>query len=107
MVAHEPPTEAVIDQPSVAVRAGEAISAIAAERERRKAAPVEEQQRLLAALDRDLHRLRQPRRDEAAARRTFALEVDGFDAGEMLPAEALRQMQPLVAAASHVDLGLD
>ena len=107
MMADEPPPEAMIDQPGVAVRAGEPMAAAAAERERRKAAAVEEQQRLLAALDRGLHRFREPRRDEAAARRALALQVDRLDAGQMLAAEALRQVQPLVAAAPRIDLGLD
>ena len=85
----------MIHQPGVAVRAGEPVAAAAAERERRKAAAVEEQQRLLAALDRGLHRLRQPRRDEAPARRTFAPQIDRLDAGQMLAAEALRQLTRL------------
>ena len=93
MVADEPAPEAVIDQPGVAVRAGEAEAAGAAQRERRIAAAVEEQQRLLAALDRGLHRLGEPRRDEAPARRAFAREIDRLDHRQMLAAEALRQMQ--------------
>ena len=54
VMADQPPPEAMIDQPGVAVRAGEPVAAAAAERERRIAAAVEEQQRLLAALDRGL-----------------------------------------------------
>ena len=106
-MAHQPPPEAVIDQPGVAVRTGEPMAAAPAERERRKAAAVEEQQRLLAALDRGLHRLRKPRRDEAPARRAFALEVDRLDVRQMLAAEALRQGELLVAAAPRVDFGFD
>ena len=95
MVADEPPPEAVIDQPGVAVRAGQAVAAGAAQRERRIAAPVEKQQRLLAALERDLHRLGQPRRDEAPARRAFAAQVDRLDRGQMLR----RRSAPADAAA--------
>ena len=91
MVADELPAEAVIDQPGVAVRAGEAEAAGAAERQRRIAAAVEEQQRLLAALDRGLHRFGEARRDEAAARRALAPQVDRLDRRQMLAAEALRQ----------------
>ena len=106
-MADELAPEAVIDQPGVAVRTGEAKAARAAERQRRVAAAVEEEQRLLAALDRGLHRFGKPRRDEAAARRTFAREVDRLDRRQVLAAEALRQMQAPVAAAPRVDFGLD
>ena len=94
MVADEPPLEAMIDQPGVAVRARQAEAAGAAERERRIAAAVEEQQRLLAALDRGLHRLGEPRRDEAPARRTLAPQVDRFDRR----ADAGRRSAPADAA---------
>ena len=95
MVADQPPPEAMIDQPGVAVLAGQPMAAGVAQRQRRKAAAVEEQQRLLAALQRDLHRLRQPRRDEAAARRAFAAQVDRLDRRQVLrrrtaPADAAR-----------------
>ena len=49
MVADERGAEAVLDQPGRAVRALEPVAAGAAEGERRIAAPVEEQKRLLAA----------------------------------------------------------
>ncbi len=52
MVADELPAKAVVDQPGVAVRAGEAEAAGAAQGQRRIAAAIEEEQRLLAALDR-------------------------------------------------------
>ena len=107
MVADEPPLEAVIDQPGVAVRAGHAVTAGVAQRQRRKAAAIEEQQRLLAALERDLHRFGEPRRDETPARRSFAAKIDGLDRRQMLAAEPLRQMQVDVAAAPGVHHGLD
>ena len=93
MVADQPLAEAMIDQPGVAIRALQAEAAGAAERERRIAAAVEEQQRLLLALERGLHGFGQPRRDEAAARRAFAPHVDRLDRRQMRAAEALRQMQ--------------
>ena len=107
MVADELALEAVIDQPGVAVRAIEAEAAGAAERERRVAAAIEKQQRLLAALERGLHRAGEPRRDEAAARRAFALQVDRLDRGLMLAAEALGEREPPVAPAPRIDDGLD
>ena len=54
MVADQPPLEAVIDQPGVAMRTLQAEAAGAAERQRREAAAIEEQQRLLAAFERVL-----------------------------------------------------
>ena len=101
MVADQPLAEAVIDQPGVAIRALQPEAAGAAERERRIAAAVEEQQRLLAALERDLHRFGQPRRDEAAARRAFAPQVDGFDRRQMLR----RRSAPADAGAGSVRAG--
>src|ERR1700687_3140747 len=107
MVADQPPLEAVVDQPGVAVRACQAKAALPAERERRIAAAVEEQQRLLAAFERGLDRLRQSRRDETPARRAFDAQIDRLDGRNMLAAEALRQMQAGVTAALRIDLGLD
>ena len=94
MVADKRAAEAVIDQPGVAVRAGEAEAAGAAQRQRRVAAAIEEQQRLLAALERGLApRSASARRDEAAARRRLAAQIDRLDRRHTLAAEALRQMQ--------------
>ena len=107
VVADQPPPEAVIDQPGVAIGTRHAVAAGVAQRQRRKAAAVEEQQRLLAALDRELHLLGEPRRDEAAARRAFAAKIDGFDRRQMLAAEPLGQLQMRVAAAPGIHHGLD
>ena len=91
MVADELPAEAVIDQPGVAVRAGEAEAAGAAKRERRIAAAVEEKQRLLAAFDCGLDRAGERGRDEAAGRRALAAKIDRLDRRHALAAETLRQ----------------
>ena len=107
VVADQPPPEAVIDQPGVAVRTGHAVAAGVAQGQRREAAAVEEQQRLLAALERKLDGLGEPRRDEAAARRPLALEIDRLDRRQMLPAEPLGQVQMRVAAALGVHHGFD
>ena len=107
MVADELAAEAVIDQPGVAVRAGEAEAAGAAQRQRRIAAAIEKQQRLLAALDRGLHRAGEHRRDETAARRRLAAQIDRLDRRQALAAEPLRQRKPRIAAAPRIDLGLD
>jgi hypothetical protein len=73
--------------------------------QRRVAAAVEEQQRLLAPLDRNLNLLRQPRRDEAAAARRFAPQIDCLDLRHVLAAEPRRQHHALVAALACIDLG--
>ena len=107
MVADELLAEAVIDQPGVAVRAGEAEAAGAAQRQRRVAAAVEKQQRLLAALERDLDRfgkrgaMKRPRGGRSLA------QIDRLDRRQQLAAEPLRQREPPVAAAPRVDLGLE
>src|SRR6185295_4317251 len=107
MVADELALEAVIDQPRVAVRAIEPEAAGAAERERRIAAAIQEQQRLLAALQRGLDDAGKTRRDEATARRAFALEVDRLDRRLARTAETLRERKFPVAAAPRIHDGLD
>ena len=57
MVTDQPPLEAMIDQPGIAVRTIQPDTAGAAQRQRRIAAAIEKQQRLLLALQRDPHRL--------------------------------------------------
>ena len=83
------------------------MAASIAERQRRKAAAVEEQQRLFAALERDFHGFGETRRDEAPARRSLAPQVDGFDRRQVLTAEAFRQTKVLIAAAFGIHHGLD
>ncbi len=97
----------VIDQPGIADGAGEAMAAATTQRERRIAAAVEEQQCLLLALDGIVDLLCQLRRDEAAALRCFAAQVDGLDMRHGRAAEALRQHHALIAALARIDLGFD
>jgi hypothetical protein len=106
MVADELPAETVIDQPGVAVRAGQAEAAGAAERERRIAAAIEEEQGLLAALERSPDRAGERWRDVAAGRRPLAAQVDRLDRRHALAAETLRQGETMIAAAAGVHLGL-
>src|SRR6185312_13440471 len=100
MVADELPAETVIDQPSVAVGAGQAEAAGAAQRERRVAAAIEEKQGLLAALEGGPDRAGEPRRDVAAGRRALAAQIDRLDRRHALAAETLRQGQTLIASAA-------
>src|SRR3954468_10593746 len=91
MVTDEALAEAMIDQPGVANGAGEAMATGAAQRQRRVAAPIEEQQRLFAPLDGDTNLPGEMRRDEAAALWRGAAQVDRLDMRHMLAAEARRQ----------------
>src|SRR4029453_11278927 len=107
MVADQALAKAVIDQPGIADGAGEAMAAAAAQRQRRVAAAIEEQERLLALLDRLSDFAGKPRRDIAPARRRFAAQVDGLDMRHVLAAEARGQRDALIALLARVDLGLD
>src|SRR5882724_1395775 len=107
MVADELALEAVVDQPGIAIGTVEAKTAGAAEREWCITAPIEEQQRLLAALQRGFHRTGKARRNEASAWRAFALQVDRLDRRLTLPAEAQRQREAVIASAPRVDFGFD
>ena len=102
MVAGEPAGEAVLDHPGGAIRALEAVAAMAAEGERRIAAAVEEQQALLARLEILRQRLDQGRRQPAAARRRVLKHVDRRHVGQARAAIAVGQLQLPVGA----DLGL-
>ena len=107
MMANQLAAEAVIDQPGVAVRAGEAKAAGAAQRQRRKTAAIEKQQRLLAPLQRGRNRAGKRRRYETARRRPLMAQIDRLDRRHGLAAEALGQLQPLIAAAPRIDLGFE
>ena len=56
---------------------------------------------------RDLHRAGERRRDEAAARRRLAAQIDRLDRRHALAAEPLRQGDAAIAAAPRIDLGLE
>ena len=107
MVADQPLAKAVIDQPGVADGAGKTMPAGAAQCQRRITAAIEEQQRLLAPLDRVLDLLGQPRRNETAARRRLPPQIDRLDLRHVLAAEPRGQRDALVAAPARIDLGLD
>ncbi len=83
------------------------MAAGAAEGERRVAAPVEEQERLLAARERRLDPGDRLRRQPAAARRPLAFQVHGRDVGQGRRAEPARQPQPAIAPGLGVDPRLD
>ena len=87
MVAGEAVHQPVLDHPGGAVGALEAMAAVAAQGQRREAAAVEEQQRLLAALEIGLELGDQARRQPAPARRRVLGQVDGADFGQLAPAK--------------------
>ncbi len=103
----QPLAKAMIDQPGIADIAGEAVAAGAAQRQRSIAAPIEKQQRLLAALDGVQNSLCKARRNEAAAIRAFDAQIDRLDVRHMLATEAGRQGDTAVAALAGIDFGFD
>ncbi|MEY9106359.1 hypothetical protein ABH999_002555 [Bradyrhizobium yuanmingense] len=105
MVTDEALAKAMIDQPGIADGAGEAMAAGTAQRQRRIAAAIEEEQRLLAPLDRGPDLAGEPRRDEAAARGRLAAQIDGLDMRHVLAAEARGQRDALIAVLARIDLG--
>ena len=107
MVAHQSVAEAVLDQPGRAIRALETMAAGPAQGKRRVAAAIEEEQRLLAALDRVADGLLQRWRDEAAARRRIAAQVQRGDRGQRPCRVAAGEQQVRVAALARVHLRLE
>ena len=69
MMAGEPVHQPVLDHPGRAIWALEPVAAVAAKRQRSKAAAVEEQERLLAAFEVCLNLVDELGRKPAAARR--------------------------------------
>ena len=107
MVTDQALAKSMIHQPGVADGAGKAMAAGAAQCQRRVAAAVEEQQRLFALLDRELNLFGERRRDEAAARRRGAAQIDRLDMRHVLAAEARRQRDALIAPLARIDFGFD
>lgn len=107
MMADQRAPKAMIDQPGRAVRALEAVAAIATERQRCVAAPVEEKQRLLLGLDIGFDRLDQRAREPAPPLRLVAAQVDQAELRQFASAEALRQLEMGVAASLGIDAGFE
>src|SRR6185437_9626106 len=107
VMAYEALAETMTHKPRIADRAGEAMPARAAQGQRCVAAPVKEQQRLLLAFDCGADFTGKAGRDETAAHRRFAPQVDRLDLRHVLAAEPGRQRDALVASLARVDLALD
>ena len=85
--------QAVVDQPGAAVRAAQPMAAGPAQGERRKAAPIEEQERLLAGGKRLGQRRAQGRGEPGAARRPVLAQIEQADLRHRRAAVARRQQQ--------------
>ncbi len=98
MMAHQHAAKTVLDQPGRAIGALILVPAGPAQRQRRIAPPIEEQQRLLAAVERREHFARQPRRDPRALFRRLLAHVERGDVRQPGLGEARGQQHMLVAA---------
>ena len=107
MMADERRAEAVLDQPCGAIGTFEAMAAGAAQRQRRIAAPVEEQERLLAAAPRLFDAGDRARRQPSPARRALALKIDRRDVGQRRLAEARGEREPAIASGLGVEPRLE
>ena len=101
MVARKPANQPVFDHPACAIGALEAVATCSAQSERRKAAPVEEQQALLAALHALFQRLEQCGRNPMLTLGRVQGEVNRLDLRHFGRAETGRDFQPLIAANRH------
>ena len=99
--------EPVLNQPCCALWALEAVAAALAQRQRRIATSVEEQQRLLAFRQRLDHRLDQHRREPAAPVRRMLAQVDGRHFRQIDAGEPAGQHDMRVFTGSGVDVGLN
>ena len=107
MMADERRAEAVLDQPCGAIGTFEAVAAGPAQRQGSIAAPIEEQERLLAAAPRLFDPGDRARRQPSAALRPLALKIDGSDAGQRRLAEPRGEREPAVASGLGVEPRLE
>src|SRR6516225_12283056 len=97
----------MLDKPGGAARALKAMTAGAAQGQRRIAAPVEEQKRLLAGLKCRRELADQRRRQKTASLYAFAAHIDEPHRGELGCCVTPRQRDTLVAAAREIDHGFE
>src|SRR5690348_3359474 len=107
MVALQLAEQAMLDQPSRAMRAFEAMAAGAAQGERRIAAAIEEQHRLLAGLERLRQSCDERRREEALPLGRIAAHVDDANFGEARIAEPRRQVKTAMPPLLDIDEGFE
>src|SRR5215468_7741995 len=99
MMAEKSPGKAMLDEPCGAARTLEAVAASAAQGQRRVAAAIEEQQRLLTRLERRGQFADQWRRQKTSAVEAFAAQIDEPHEREFGGRVTPRQRDPLVSAA--------
>src|SRR4029079_13368376 len=107
MVAFEPMTKSVLDEPGRAIRALELEAAVAAHRNRRVATAIEKQKRLLAARQRLGHGIDKHRRQPLAALGRVCAHVDGGDARKARSLVAPGKLDVLVAALFGIHQAFD
>src|SRR6185437_8286281 len=98
MMAGQAVHQPVLDHPGGAVGALEAMAAVAAQGQRREAAAVEEEQRLLPATEVCFELTDQLWREPATPRRWILGEIDRSNLGQARAGEALRKRNFAVAA---------
>ena len=101
-MADEPLEKPVFDHAGVAMLTPDLLSARPAQRDRRIAAPVEEQQRLLTARDPALHGGGEAGRDPAPRLHPFTAHVDGMHCGQGRRAEPRVQIDAVVFAGIRI-----
>src|SRR5947199_7494839 len=103
MMADEPRQEAVLDEPGRAVRALKAMTASAAQSQRRVAAAVQEQERLLTRRQSLVERRDERRRQEPTALDAMTAHIDELNCRQLRFGVAARQMHAFVPAARDID----
>ena len=107
MMTLKPLEQPVFNHPRRAIGALEPVPAMAAKRQWRKAAAVEEKQRLLALRQHLIHRPHQCRCEPAAALGWILRQVDGRNFRHLCRAVPLGQLQFGIAALRDLLTGLD
>ena len=102
VMAFEPLDQPVLDHPRGAVGALKTVAAMATQRQRGKAAPVEKQQALFAARQYFVDRTHQCRREPVAAFGRVLGQIDRGDFGQLRDAVTPRQLDLGVAPACHL-----
>ena len=106
MVAQEASGESVLDQPGAAIRALKAMTAGAAQGQRRIAPPVQEQQRLLPGGEGLGQRRDERRRQKAPALDPLAALIDEAEGGQFGRGMAVRQADVSAIASLGQSIGL-
>ena len=102
LVAHQTFHEPVLDHACITVIAGHLRATGPADRHRRKAATVQEQEGLLAAFESEFHRVFQRRRYPSGGQKLLAAHINRAHFGQHRLTKARRQIEALVFARLRV-----